>query len=141
MRNPKFIRVILSCLVILLSVSSCTSAFPNGKLDYMWRLDKITYLKGHDYFGNECTEEEKGRIWYSFARDLVEIRDNQPYGKIGITTDYGDSIKFDFSMYESIPELHSCGIWDSITTFKIELLNSREMILSDLNVRLSFTRW
>ena len=83
----------------------------------------------------------RGKVWYSFARDLVEISDNQPHGKIGITTDYGDSIKFDFSMYPSITDLHSCGIWNNITTFKIELLDSGKMILSDQNVRLSFTRW
>lgn len=141
MRNHKCIRLLLFSLSIILSISSCTSAFPNGKLDYMWRLDKITYLNGHDYNGNECAEEEKGKVWYSFARDLVEISDNQPHGKIGITTDYGDSIKFDFSMYPSITDLHPCGIWNNITTFKIELLDSGKMILSDQNVRLSFTRW
>lgn len=141
MRKIQYIKSYGAVLTVLLILASCTSVFPNEKLDYMWRLDKISYLNGHDYDGRICQEEEKKGIWFSFARDLVEISENQPHGKIGITTDYGDSIKFDFSMYENISELHRCGIWESVTTFNIEVLNSGKMILSDNNVRLHFTRW
>ncbi len=135
------LAAILLCLVPMLMTTSCTSAFPNDKLDFMWRLDRIVYLNGHDYFGNECREETKGTVWYAFARDLVEINGDKADNKIGITTDFGDSLRIDYSMYSSISDLISCGIWEKVTTFKVEQLTSASMILTDSNVSLFFTRW
>ncbi len=139
-------RDIIAAFFTILSVwllTSCTKVFPNDKLDYLWRLDKICYS------GSGNHEVEKSGIWYAFARDLVEIRNGEINGPIGILTDYGDSIKIDYSMYAGVADydtesllryLSDCGITSLTVVFKIERLDSN-MILSNNDTRLFFTKW
>lgn len=133
------------------TTASCDKAFPNDDLDYMWRMDSISFLKGVDFNGNECTGLKKGDVWYCIARDLVEIRsNNSPRGPIGVITEKEDSLNFDFTMYRSddasknnemLWTLRSCGLQDYLTTYRIEELGSGKMVLSDSRARLFFTRW
>ena len=137
------ILTVLLYLMTMLIASSCTSVFPNDKLDYMWRLDKI-----YDIDSKE--EKEIEHVWFCFARDLIEICSNTPHGPVGVIYDYGDSLKIDYSMYtesttydtESVLRiLRECGISSLTTTFVIERLDSGKMILADKNFRLFLTRW
>lgn len=121
-------------------VSSCTSAFPNDRLAFLWRLDKIEFLDGKDYSGNPC-DEMQVEAWYSFARDLVEIREGHAEpGCFGIVTDYGDSLRLDFSLHYDSLRLAGMGIVEKAPVFKVEKMDS-EMILSNDKSRLFFTRW
>lgn len=141
-------RDIIAAFMTILSVwqfTSCAKVFPNDKLDFLWRLDKVCYL----HSGTSNNEMEKSGIWYAFARDLVEIRNGETNGPIGILTDYGDSIKIDYSMYCEVAEydidsllryLSNCGITSLTTVFKIEQLDCN-MILSNNDTRLFFTKW
>lgn len=141
-------RDIIAAFFTILSVwllTSCAKVFPNDKLDYLWRLDKVCYSNS----GTGNYEVEKSGIWYAFARDLVEIRDGETNGPIGVLTDYGDSIKIDYSMYCEVAEydtesllryLSNCGITSLTTVFKIEWQGCN-MILSNNDTRLFFTKW
>lgn len=134
------------CMMTAL-ISSCTKMFPNDNLDYMWRLDTVTYLDGQNFDGNPCGDEAKTNAWYCFARDLVEVRHGDIHGPIGVVTDYGDSLRFDFTLFEegnpgtAMNTLKNCGIQSLVTTFNIESLTSANMILKGDKTRLSFTRW
>lgn len=146
MKKTGFAIFLIMCLSAL--AVSCDKVFPNDRLDFLWRLDRICFLNGTDFDGKECRERTAENVWYGFARDLVEVRCNAPAGRIGVLTDYGDSLRFDFSMYDSdsihaelLDELHRCGLRDIVSTHSVEKLEGGEMILSDGTVRLFFTKW
>ena len=106
-------------IMLALSFCSCENVFHNDKLDYLWRLDSVEYVDGVDLNGNPCTKEPKQGYWLSFARDLVKIdnKDNQ-FAAIGILTDNGDNLVFDFSMYEGLQK------WNEIDDLHHEDLQS-----------------
>lgn len=142
MKRTGTLTVLLYFIIIFIT-SSCTSVFPNDQLDYMWRLDKI-------YDINSKEEKEIEHVWFCFARDLIEICDNTPHGPVGVISDYGDSLKIDYSMYTEsttydttslLKILRECGISSLTTTFIIEKLDSGKMILADKDFRLYLTRW
>lgn len=135
--------------ILICNAISCTSAFPNDELDYMWRLDRIQYLSGYDFEGNTADEVHKEDVWFSFARSVIEIRDHVPYGYAGIAILNSNKLTIDYSMYEGTEDYdfeHICttlrnnGIYSTVTEFNIECLTSDQLILSDGNCRLYFTR-
>lgn len=146
-------RTISSALILAATVfclTACTTAFPDDDLDYMWRLDKISYPGGHDLEGNIAHEVQVRDVWFCFARDLVEIRDSCAYGYVGVTMEKEGTIQFDYSMYEGsedydadkiLATLRKCGVASFVTTFRIDRLSSERLVLSDENCRLFFTRW
>lgn len=149
MKRVRPYLTVLACALTVL-VSSCSKMFPNDELDNMWRLDAVCYLDGKDFEGNSRWDEEKDDTWYCFARDLVEVRSGRIHGPIGVVTDYKDSIRLDFSMYEDIyginPQgtlkaLNDCGIPSLTTTFKVERITGEKMILKCDRTSLFFTRW
>ena len=140
-----FISVSLCCILC----TACTSAFPNDELDYMWRLDRIEFLDGLDFFGNECDMKSAGDIWYCFAREIVEIHfsDTKTLGKTAVG---GNSITIDFSGYnhntgydpeKMLERLNALGLEASCTEYSIDELNGSTMILTGRKTRLYFTRW
>lgn len=145
--NIKNCTLSLSICMMAILMSSCTKMFPNDDLDHMWRLDTVTFLDGYDFNGNKCSTEDKTDAWFCFARDLVEVRDGDIHGPIGVVTDYGDSLRFDFTLFEegnpgtAMKTLKSCGINSIVTTFNIEKLTRIKMIIRSDKTRLSFTRW
>lgn len=139
------ITVLIMVLMILLQ--SCENVFHNDKLDYMWRLDSIEYIDGVDLNGNACTKESKEGVWFSFARDLVKVENREnAFGVIGILTDHGEQLTFDFSMYEdeqwaTLTNLTQIGIDAKVALFYVTQLNSKELVLTGSKTILRFTRW
>lgn len=139
------VTVLIMVLMILLQ--SCENVFHNDKLDYMWRLDSIEYIDGVDLNGNACSKESKEGVWFSFARDLVKVEYKEnAFGVIGILTDHGEQLTFDFSMYEdeqweTLTNLTQIGIDAKVASFNITELNNKELVLSGSKTVLRFTRW
>lgn len=137
----------LLLLTLVLSMDSCENVFHNDKLDFMWRLDSVEYLEGKDLYGNPCDVESKEGAWFSFARDLVEIENHKSlFSAIGVLTDKGNSLVFDFSMYEDdwpgIEDgLKMLGIDAKVSQFSVTELNGKKMILTGSKTVLKFTKW
>ena len=138
-------------LVLAVSLNSCEKIFTNPKLDNFWKLDRIVYPSGYDFMGNACTEVRTDSIFYGFARDLVEVENHRiKFGSIGVMTDYGDSLKLDFSMYAQVQDfdvpklllaLQSCGLGSLSSTYRIVRMDKRSLVLEDSKSRLEFVRW
>lgn len=133
-------------LVMAFALVSCENIFHNDSLDFMWRLDKVEFPDGIDLYGNACKEQLKEGLWISFARDLVEIDNNNSYfSTVGLQTEYGDSIRFDFSMCTNETtldaELRQFGIPSRVTAFYKTCLDKKKMILKGDRTTLYFTKW
>lgn len=130
---------------------TCTSAFPNDDLDYMWRLDKVEFPGGIDFEGNECDFKTEGNVWYCFARDIVEIRRGKPGTSFfGKATMDSNLLTIDFSGYNRdtgyepekiLVKINALGLEASCTAYTIDELNGSTMILKGRKTRLYFTRW
>lgn len=140
MRNRSMFRICLLAVIMLMPLlQSCENAFPNDRLDNFWRLETIEYSTGQT--------ESPENTTFSFARHIVVIEDHQNgFYRHGQTTDTGDSIKLDYSMYpasqtETIKAgLNRCGIDSLVTTFKVEYPKNR-LVLSNDRVTLGFIKW
>ena len=140
-------RIFLIALIAAL-LQSCENVFHNDELDFMWRLDSVEYIDGVDFDGNTCSVESKEGLWLSFARDLVRIDDRNIYFRaIGILTDKGRQLDFDFSMYQEQDwpgmdsVLKSMGIDARISTFSITELNRKNLVLTGSKTILRLTKW
>lgn len=142
-------RISATALIMLVMVllHSCENVFHNDKLDYMWRLDNIEYIDGVDFNGNVCSKESKEGVWFSFARDLVRVEDKSSgFCVIGVLTDQGKQLSFDFSMYQDEKwgaeyGLKQIGIGSMVSSFNVTELNKKEMVLTGSKTVLRFTRW
>ena len=134
-------------MLAMVLLHSCENVFHNDKLDYLWRLDSVEYIDGVDLNGNACSKESKEGMWFSFARDLVKVENkNKEFCVIGILTDLGDQLTFDFSMYEDVQwaalnGLKQMGIDAKVASFGVTELNSKELVLTGSKTVLRFTRW
>lgn len=146
-RAVSFISLSLCCLLY----TACTSAFPNDRLDYMWRLDKIEFTDGYDFEGNECDIRSEGNIWYCFARDIVEIRKGKPgtsfFGKATVSE---NCLTIDFSGYnhdtgydpeQILKRINGLGLEAACTEYNIDELDGSTLIITGQKSRLYFTRW
>ena len=140
-------RIFLIALIAAL-LQSCENVFHNDELDFMWRLDSVEYIDGVDFDGNTCSVESKEGLWLSFARDLVKIDDRNSYFRaIGILTDKGRQLDFDFSMYQEQdwPKidsvLKSMGIDAKVSSFNITELNRKNLVLTGSKTILKLTKW
>ena len=147
--RKRYTHLPLWALLLAWAFCSCTKVFPDDGLDYLWRLDRVEYKSGQDYYGNTCVKEYKTDVWYGFARNVVEVRHSAIHGPIGVFTNTGDSLCLDFSIYPDsifrtdslISILNECGMKRLTNKYLIEKIDREDMILSDREVRLSFTRW
>ena len=143
----KRISIKLLIMLVMVLLHSCENVFHNDKLDYLWRLDSVEYIDGVDLNGNACSKESKEGMWFSFARDLVKVENkNKEFCVIGILTDLGDQLTFDFSMYEDVQwatlnGLKQMGIDAKVASFGVTELNSKELVLTGSKTVLRFTRW
>lgn len=124
-------------LLLLLPVAiACEKAFPNDDLDFYWRLQSIE---------RNGQVEKVDSVMFGFARHMVLIEDiGNNFSRHGVTTDTGDSLKLDFSMYpdtlEVLRGISRCGIDSIITVFKVEYPKDR-LILSNDKVVLRLRKW
>lgn len=131
------IKRLIYLLLLLPVLSACEHAFPNDDLDFYWRLQSIERV------GDEA--ETVNNTMFGFARHMVLIEDlKNHFTRHGVTTDTGDSLKLDFSMYTDTAYvqkgLSRCGIDSIVTVFKVEYPKDR-LILSNDKVVLRFRKW
>lgn len=138
--NRKIFVTLAVLILLVLGVSSCEHAFPNDDLDFYWRLQTIEYASGK-------TEQVKGDVMFGFARHMVLIEDlSNNFSRHGVTTDTGDSIKLDFSMYPAsetdaiLEGLGKCGMDSLVTTFKVDYPKDR-LVLTSGKATLRFKKW
>lgn len=141
----------------------------NCKLDYQWRLNSIEYKSGTDFDRNDCTTDFcKGKVYYNFAQDIVEIDyhpDSSTYRiMVGMCIERSDTLIIDFSMYneehqtnpnfvpngadhsiripsEILKNIRKCGMETLRESFGIDILDNKKMELSNSKVVLSFDKW
>ena len=138
--NRKIFVTLAVLILLVLGVSSCEHAFPNDDLDFYWRLQTIEYASGQ-------TEQVKDDVMFGFARHMVLIEDlSNNFSRHGVTTDTGDSLKLDFSMYPAsetdaiLEGLGKCGMDSLVTTFKVDYPKDR-LVLTSGKATLRFKKW
>lgn len=132
-------------------LTSCESYLVNGDLDGFWQVTSIeNKLSGE-------TTQCKGNIYYSFQRDLVLVSYVSPTMPAGQTKEnyiayfsyMNDSITMgDFRIYldidgEQAPleRLEKFGLHDVYSTFQVEKLNKKSMILNSKDSRIVFRKY
>lgn len=139
MKRKVYITVlsVLSLLTTAVFSGCMEHAFPNDDLDFYWRLETIERKGG--------AVETVPNTMFGFARHIVLIEDiSRGFSRHGITTDTGDSIKFDYSIYSDtallMTNLRYCGIDSIVTTFRVQYPKGG-LILSNDNVVLTLKKW
>jgi hypothetical protein len=146
--NRKSIISILVVLASVLMLGSCESAFPDDRLDFYWRLDRVEFKDGVDFQNQPCQYNDIYDVMFGFARHIVQVEDlTNEFSRHGVTTDMGDSIRFDFSMYPAsdteyiMTEFRKCGLDSLVTTFKVEYPDRKHLVLSGRKTILRLRKW
>lgn len=143
--SKRLFLAVLLFTVFVLEACSIENAFPDDKLDYYWRLDRIEYKGGVNFFGDSCDKEDIENTMFGFARHMVVIEDlSRDFTRHGVTSEMGDSIKMDFSMYEDDSlQQYLCysGLDNVVTTFKKEFPDKNHLILSNAKAILRLRKW
>lgn len=144
---------IISTLLIFILFASCDHYLINGNLDGMWQLQTIERTAPDTLITNE------GDLFYSFQRHTVLIGDynnpNEPVGHlkneqyVSLFEYEGDSITMgEFHLYykrENQPydtlRLKRFGIYDKHTTFRIEELTAKRLILRSDSALLTMRKY
>lgn len=132
-------------MLTLAVCSGCMEkAFPDDDLDFYWRLDRIEYRDGQDFQGQPCQSKDVDNIMFGFARHIVLIEAPGLSQQHGITTETGDSIKLDYSIYNNPAlkdRLQDCGLDSVVSVFRIEYPDRQRMVLSGKKTVLRFRKW
>ena len=145
--NRKIYIMVLSVfsLMVLVLCSGCMEhAFPNDKLDFYWRLDRIEFKDGTDFQGEPCEYKDIDNIMFGFARHIVLIEAPGLAQQHGVTTEFDDSIRLDYSVYNNpglAVQLQKCGLDSVVSTFKLEFPDRQHMVLSGKKTILRFRKW
>lgn len=145
--NRKIYITVLSVfsLMVLVLCSGCMEhAFPNDKLDFYWRLDRIEFKDGTDFQGEPCEYKDIDNIMFGFARHIVLIEAPGLAQQHGVTTEFDDSIRLDYSVYNNpglAVQLQKCGLDSVVSTFKLEFPDRQHMVLSGKKTILRFRKW
>ena len=143
MKRKLFITV-LSLLTLTVCSGCMEKAFPDDNLDFYWRLDRIEYRDGKDFQGQSCQYKDVDDIMFGFARHIVLIEAPGLSQQHGITTENGDSIKLDYSIYNNPAlkgPLQDCGLDSVVSVFRIEYPDRQRMVLSGKKTVLRFRKW
>ena len=135
---------VLSLLTLAVCSGCMEKAFPNDDLDFYWRLDRIEYKDGTNFQGTPCEYKDVDNIMFGFARHIVLIEILGRSQQHGITTEFGDSIKLDYSIYNNPAlkdRLQECGLDSVVSTFRIEYPDRQRMVLSGKKTVLRFRKW
>lgn len=144
MKSQRYRLIIL--LIATLITSSCENYLINGDLDGFWQ---VTSIENKEF---EDTTYCNGDKYYSFQRELVlvsYVSPDIPTGQIkenyiAYFTHENDTIAMtDFRIYldrEGTPapltKLKKFGIYDTFSTFYVERLNKRVLILNSEKSRI-----
>ncbi|HZK02843.1 MAG TPA: lipocalin-like domain-containing protein [Bacteroidaceae bacterium] len=154
-KNRGVLKILLSfaiVLIIAICLLGCEPVFPNNKLDNFWRLNYVEYKSGLDFNGDVRKSDTLGDVYWGFARNIVQIENhsNGYFSYYGITTDTGDSIGLDFSVYtpgagydtiKIVKNLNRCGISGIKTSYYVQKIDRKSMILTNSSVILRFEKW
>ena len=135
---------VLSLLTLAVCSGCMEKAFPNDDLDFYWRLDRIEYKDGTNFQGTPCEYKDVDNIMFGFARHIVLIEAPGLSQQHGITTEFGDSIKLDYFIYNNPAlkdRLQECGLDSVVSTFRIEYPDRQRMVLSGKKTVLRFRKW
>ena len=83
-------------------------------------------------------------IMFGFARHMVLIEAPGLAQQHGVTTEFDDSIRLDYSVYNNpglVSQLQKCGLDSIVSTFKLEFPDRKHMVLSGRKTILSFRKW
>ena len=141
----------LIALLITVTIFSCDSYLINGDLDGFWQVVNI-----EDKRNGEITYPQ-GDIYYSFQQELVLISFVSPTTPTGqMKENYiayfsyvNDSITMgDFRIYldkdgKQVPleRLEKFGLYDIYSTFRVDKLNKKSMILDSKDSRIVFRKY
>ena len=141
----RFLYITALSMLTLAVCSGCMEkAFPDDDLDFYWRLDRIEYRDGKDFQGQPCQSKDVDNIMFGFARHIVLIEAPGLSQQHGITTETGDSIKLDYSIYNNPAlkgPLQDCGLDSVVSVFRIEYPDRQRMVLSGKKTVLRFRKW
>ena len=135
---------VLSLSALFVCSGCMEKAFPNDDLDFYWRLDRIEFKDGVDFQGQQCEYKDIDNIMFGFARHIVMIEAPGLNQQHGITTEFEDSIKLDYSVYNNpalAGQLQKCGLDSVVSTFKLEFPDRQRMVLSGKKTVLRFRKW
>lgn len=146
MKRKIFITVLsVLCLMVLVVFTGCMEhAFPNDDLDFYWRLDRIEYKDGLNFKGESCDYKDIDNIMFGFARHIVLIEAPGLSQQHGITTEFNDSIRLDYSIYNNPAlkdRLQECGLDSVVSVFKLEFPDRKSMVMSGKKTVLRFRKW
>ena len=138
-------------IAVVAMICSCESYLINGNLDGFWQVQTIENKQT-----GEITHCE-GDVYYSFQRDLVlltYILPHRPTGPIkehhiAYFTQENDSIAMtDFRIYldkeatqTPLEKLAKFGLYDLFTTFQLEELNKKSLILTSDKARITMRKY
>jgi len=137
-------------LPLLLLTSCDMESSDNGELDAMWYLVKVDSVKS-----GATRDYRDKRIMWSFQGDLLQMNKTERFnayymayfknedGYLKLSTPFlFDRVKGDEILTEDrLEEVRRFGINSLEENFRIETLNSSQMILKDDVLRLTFERY
>lgn len=148
MKHHIFKLLAIACTIL---VTSCESYQIHGDLDGFWQVQTIENKL------TNTTTDCKGDIYYSFQRDLVLLTYKSPSRPTGQIKEHyvayfshdNDSIAMtDFRIYldkdatqAPLSSLEKFGLHDLYTTFHVEELNKKTLILNSEKARLSMRKY
>lgn len=151
-------HIITIFVVVLLALSACDKTPKNGLLDGQWQLMEMatkTTPDAIDY--TEVTNKKSERIFWRFQLDLLSIytqlgnlnghtgfstaRFQHANGQLNVAPTYihfnnRDSLLTDPNTTALLP----MGIRGNAANFKVEVLNSKKMVLTSQTDRLTFRK-
>lgn len=136
-------RIILILSFITATLQSCDKVYINGDLDGMWQLQKVEFSDSAAYPQD---------IYYSFQRHLVQVSENYeeglPLRYIG-DLDYTDDTlrisgfrKFlEEEIVAGMNELERFFLYDTVTVFKVEVLDDSQLTLRSNRALYTLKKW
>ncbi|MBR6691367.1 MAG: lipocalin-like domain-containing protein [Bacteroidaceae bacterium] len=136
-------RVILILSVITATFLSCDKVYINGDLDGMWQLQKVEFSDSAAYPQD---------IYYSFQRHLVQVSENYeeglPLRYIGDLDYTGDTLRIsgfrkflEEEIVAGMNELERFFLYDTVTVFKVEVLDDSQLTLRSNRALYTLKKW
>lgn len=136
-------RIILILSVITATLQSCDKVYINGDLDGMWQLQKVEFSDSAAYPQD---------IYYSFQRHLVQVSENYeeglPLRYIGDLDYTGDTLRIsgfrkflEEEIVAGMNELERFLLYDTVTVFKVEVLDDSQLTLRSNRALYTLKKW
>ncbi len=120
----------LSLSVISITHTSCVKEYINGKLEGMWRVDKITLADGSIPYDIKTTSYP---VYISFQFHVVQLSGYDGDIFFGNLQYNGETVRLDFpnnTTEDKLRPLNQWGIFSSDVTFTIKSLTKSRLVMS-----------